>query len=271
MGFCVVMRGGGDLASGAVLRLARAGIHTVITELAQPLAVRRQVSFAEAVYSQTIEIEGQKAQLVKNPSEIFTCFQKGEIPVLIDPESKIIEELRPQVVVDGRMRKAAPDWIYPAAYFTIGLGPGFIAGENCDTAIETQRGPLLGRVYWQGSPESDTGQPEAVGNQTHTRVIRAPVTGQLETLVKIGDILTAGAPVARVGEDITIAQIPGVVRGLLHNGLQVKQGMKIGDIDPRSDPALCSLVSDKALAVGGGVMEAILSVPRLREMLWRQN
>jgi xanthine dehydrogenase accessory factor len=271
MSFCVVVRGGGDLASGVVVRLARAGIRTIVTELAQPVAVRRLVCFAQAVYTQSIEIEGVQARLVANLSEVRQAFERGFIPVLVDPEAKIVDDLHPQVVIDGRMLKREPEWRYPAEAFMIGLGPGFIAGQNCDAAIETKRGPLLGRVYWQGSPESDTGLPEKVANQSGERVLRAPKTGRLQTLVEIGDILEAGAPIARVEDSLISAKFRGVVRGLLQNGLQVEQGMKIGDLDPRSDPSLCSLVSDKALAVGGGVMEAILAVARLREAIWLRS
>jgi xanthine dehydrogenase accessory factor len=271
MSFCVVVRGGGDLASGVVLRLARAGIRTVVTELAQPVAVRRLVCFAQAVYSAAIEIEGTSARLVSNLAEVSAAYEQGLIPVLVDPEAKIINDLHPQVVIDGRMRKLAPEWSYPAEGFTIGLGPGFTAGQNCDAAIETKRGPLLGRVYWQGSPESDTGLPEPVANKAGGRVLRAPKSGLLQTLVEIGDVLAPGTPIARVEDSMISAQFQGVVRGLLHGGLYVEQGMKIGDLDPRCDPSLCSLVSDKALAVGGGVMEAILAIPRLREAIWLRS
>ncbi len=271
MSFYVVMRGGGDLASGAVLRLARAGIHTLVTELAQPVAVRRLVCFAQAIYSDGFEIEGVRARRANDLEEALDFIAQGIVPVLVDPEGKISAELQPQVIIDGRMRKQPPEQPYPPETFTIGLGPGFTAGENCDAAIETMRGPFLGRVYWQGSPEDDTGQPEPVGEQAGERVLRAPQTGSLETLVEIGDIVEAGAPLAKVAGCLLSAPFKGVVRGLLPNGLQVTGGMKIGDIDPRCDPRLCTLVSDKALAVGGGVMEAILSVPRLREALWQRR
>lgn len=253
------------------MRLARAGIRTVVTELAQPVAVRRLVCFAQAVYTTSIEIEGVQAKLVSNAAEVVEAFEQGIIPVLVDPDAKIVDILHPQVMIDGRMRKREPEWRFPAEAFTIGLGPGFFASQTCDVAIETKRGPLLGRVYWQGSPESDTGLPEKVANQSGERVLRAPKSGKLQTLVEIGDILEAGAPIAQVENSLISAKFRGVVRGLLQNGLQVEQDMKIGDLDPRCDPSLCSLVSDKALAVGGGVMEAILAVPGLRETIWLRS
>lgn len=274
--FQVVVRGGGDLASGVILRLARIGVRVIVTELPQPLAVRRLVSFAQAVYDQTIEIEGIKGQLAKRSEEFPALFAQGIVPVIIDPEGAILEQLHPQVLIDARMTKRPPELAYPAQWFTVGLGPGFTVGQNCDAAVETKRGRFLGRVYWSGSPEPDTGQPETVANHTGERVLRAPQDGILHTLVTIGDHLPAGTPIARVGGDLRVdpgcvyvyAPFQGVVRGLLNDETRVTQGMKIGDLDPRCDSSLCTLVSDKALAIGGGVLEAILSVPHLREQIW---
>jgi xanthine dehydrogenase accessory factor len=171
-------------------------------------------------------------------------------------------------LVDGRMRKQPPEADLPSAQLVIGLGPGFIAGENCDAVIETQRGPNLGRVIWQGSPQVDTGVPEGMAPYDQTRVLRAPADGILETLHEIGDQLKAGQPVARVAGKEVLAPFDGMLRGLLHPGLTVQRGLKIGDVDPRFDPLLCTRVSDKALAVAGGVLEAILSRPTLRPHLW---
>jgi xanthine dehydrogenase accessory factor len=268
MAFLVVIRGGGDLASGVILRLARAGIWVVVTELPQPLAVRRSVSFAQTVYSQKVVIEGVKAQLTLSLDNLPGLFQSGIIPVLIDPQANCLEALRPMVVVDARMRKRPPELTYPADWFSIGLGPGFVVGENCDAAVETKRGHFLGRVYWHGSPEPDTGTPESVKDREGERVIRSPETGQLEILVDIGDRVVQGSPLARVGKATVYAQFSGIIRGMMMGGLSVYEGMKIGDLDPRNDPKYCKLVSDKALAVGGGVMEAILSRKEFRGKIW---
>ena len=268
MNFLIVIRGGGDLASGVVVRLARAGIPTLITELPQPLAVRRSVSFAQAVYSQKVEIEGIRAQLTSDLEDLPGLFAKDIIPVLVDPLASCLTSVHPTVVVDARMRKRPPEMAYPGEWFSIGLGPGFTAGENCDAAIETKRGHFLGRVYWHGSPEPDTGKPKSVENREGERVIRALETGQLEPLVEIGDIVVQGTPLARVGNTTVRAQFPGIIRGMLMGGLPVNQGMKIGDLDPRNDPKYCTMVSDKALAVGGGVLEAILTRTELRAKLW---
>jgi xanthine dehydrogenase accessory factor len=265
MDFRVVVRGGGDLASGVVLRLAHAGMSVVVLELPQPLAVRRLVSFAEAVHINHIEIEGLHAGLVNDPADVSRLLQAGRIPVLVDPQADFLNVLNPQVLVDGRMLKKAPETQYPAPWTMVGLGPGFVAGKNCDAAIETQRGHFLGRVIWHGSPEDDTGQPEQVANFALERVLRAPDSGVLEARVAIGDIVEKSAILAVVKGTPVLARFRGVVRGMLRTGQAVVRGMKIGDLDPRCDPGLCSIVSDKALSIGGGVLEAILSVPRLRE------
>ncbi|MDO8970068.1 MAG: hypothetical protein Q7U74_05225, partial [Saprospiraceae bacterium] len=214
---------------------------------------------------QYIEIEGIRAELVNNPADIPNLIRTGRIPVLVDPQADLLDILKPQVLVDGRMLKLAPETVYPASWMILGLGPGFVAGINCDAAVETQRGPFLGRVIWDGSPKADTGQPEQVDNLTGERVIRAPDTGILEAYVSIGDIVESSVVLAVVNGTPVIAQFRGVMRGMLRSGQPVVRGMKIGDLDPRCDPSLCSVVSDKALAIGGGVLEAILSIPRLRQ------
>jgi xanthine dehydrogenase accessory factor len=273
----VLIRGGGDLASGVALRLYRAGLRVVITEMPQPLAVRRLVSFAEAVYSGETNVEGVAGRRVSDPTDTLSVLQvlaKGKIPVLVDPQGEAIQALHPHVVVDGRMTKRRAELIPIAIKLIIGLGPGFIAGENCHAVVETNRGHMLGRVIWQGAPEPNTGLPEAVGDRRFERVLRAAAAGVLKPIVEIGDHLEPGQLIAEVvpedgGEaQPVLAPFKGVLRGLLHPGLPVQPGLKIGDVDPRDDPSFCSLVSDKSLAVGGGVLEAILSRPELRPQLW---
>ncbi len=261
----VLVRGGGDLASGVVLRLWRAGLPVVVTELPQPLVVRRKVSFAEAVYQGRTQVDGVTA--VRVPAELSAvraAWQRGQVPVVVDPPARLRLALAPAVLVDGRMTKRPPDLGLDAAALVIGLGPGFIAGENCHAAIETMRGHTLGRVLWQGAPLPDTGLPEAVLKHQADRVLRAPADGVLETLVEIGQVVEAGTPLLRVAGEVVRAPFRGAVRGLMHSGLQVTRGLKVGDLDPRADPRYAFLVSDKALAIGGGVLEAVLSFPALR-------
>lgn len=271
MAFNILLRGGGDLASGVALRLHRAGLHVIITELPQPLAVRRLVSFAEAVYGGEITVEGIPARRIQDPTDtlnILLTLAKGKLPVLIDPEAVAIEHLHPAIVIDARMLKQPVELDKHVVQLLIGLGPGFTAGVNCHAAIETNRGPFLGRVYWQGAPEADTGLPEAVNERGAERVLRAPCDGTLATRVEICALLAAGQLVAEVAGQPVYAPFDGALRGLLHAGLEVRRDMKIGDVDPRGNPALCGLVSEKALAIGGGVLEAILARPELRRHLW---
>jgi xanthine dehydrogenase accessory factor len=263
----VIIRGGGDLATGVALRLIRSGLSVVVTEIAQPLAVRRTVAFAEAVYSGETSVEGFTAHFIKDPTDSFrilTALGKQQVPVLLDPECSAAKALHAAVVVDARMTKHAPEAIGYSPILYIGLGPGFEAGVNCQVVIETRRGPMLGRVYWNGGPDPDTGQPEG----DPQRVLRAPAEGEFITHAQIGNHLEAGQVIAEVAGETIAAPFPGVLRGLLHPGLMVARGLKVGDVDPRDDPRVCQFVSDKALSIGGGVLEAILTRTELRPQLW---
>ncbi len=269
----ILIRGGGDLATGVALRLIRTGLRVVVTEIAQPLAVRRTVSFAEAVYSGEITVEGVPAHRIPDPTDSFRILMvlgKQQIPVLVDPECTSAKALHASVVVDARMTKRPPEPIGYIPQLYLGLGPGFEAGVNCQAVVETRRGAMLGRVYWHGGPDPDTGLPEG----DPQRVLRAPADGPFIAHKQIGDHCDAGELIAEIQSSIEnqpskiLSPFPGVLRGLLHPGLIATRGMKIGDIDTRDDPHLCQMVSDKALAVGGGVLEAILTRPELRATLW---
>jgi xanthine dehydrogenase accessory factor len=263
----VLIYGGGDLASGVAARLVRAGFRVAIVELPQPLAVRRSVSFASAVYEGEFVVEGIRAVHVEHLEGVDKLFDHGNIPVLVDPNLEARKKLLPDVIVDARMTKKEPEYSHPAAPLVIGLGPGFIAGENCHAVIETMRGHYLGRVYWQGGAAPDTGLPESVQNHQAERVLRAPATGTLNNLVDIGDFVKQGDTIAIVEGQPVKANFNGLLRGLLYNGIRVQEGMKIGDLDPRTDGRMYQHISDKALAVGGGVLEAILSVSEIRSKL----
>jgi xanthine dehydrogenase accessory factor len=268
----VLLRGGGDLATGVALRLHRAGIKVIVAELAQPLAVRRAVSFAEAVYEGKHTVEEVTARLIE-PDQLPAALETSEIPVLIDSNADILTfDLRPRkfvAVIDGRLIKQPPAPLPAPVPLHIGLGPGFHAGKNCHAVIETRRSHTLGRVYWNGTTQPDSGQPEG----DMRRVLRAPSDGILTALATIGEHVEEGQIVARIQVDKpTASQIQspfaGVLRGLIHDGIPVPQGMKIGDIDPRDDASACFLVSDKALSIGGAVLEAILTRQEIREKLW---
>ena len=264
----VLIRGGGDLASGVAVRLHRAGFQVVITELAQPRVVRRSVSFAEAVFVGQTEVEGVIGELFSDLDQVKKALRLGIIPVLIDPDLEFLEVLQPEIVVDARMRKKPPERGKELATLVVGLGPGFVAGGNCHVVVETNRGHDLGRVLWEGAPQADTGIPGEVKGFGVERVLHAPGAGELISSAGIGDRVREGEVVASVNGQEVQAPFDGVLRGLLRPGSQVEQGMKIGDVDPRDDPAMVNLVSDKSRAIGGGVLEAILSCPDLRSGLW---
>jgi xanthine dehydrogenase accessory factor len=266
----VLIRGGGDLASGVAFRLYKAGFRIVITELSKPLTVRRLASFSEAIYAGEITLEGIVAKRVNeidDPLRVLQLISKGRIPVMVDPDGKSIQSVHPSVIVDARMLKSAPEALRHSAKLYIGLGPGFIGGNNCHAAIETQRGPWMGRVLWDGPAQSDSGVPESIGNIQIERVLYSPSDGSIEPVKTIGDFVQEGELVAEINHQPVIAPFKGILRGLIHPEVEIRKGMKIGDLDPRNDPDLCNHISDKALAIGGGVLEAMLSKPELRPHL----
>ena len=259
----VLIRGGGDLATGVALRLHRVGMKVLITELKQPLVIRRSVSFAEAVYSETTQVEGVTARLVNSYNLLESIWKNEEVPLLVDPDCCFLSQDRDiefplTTLVDGRMKKTSSSLPIGSAPFMVGLGPGFVVGVNADAVVETNRGHYLGRVIWRGSAQPNTGVPEGFGNQFQDRVLRSPANGVFNSERIIGEHVKSGELIGEVNGIHIRASIKGVLRGLIHPGLEVSQGMKIGDIDPRDDPEYCKYVSDKALAVGGGVLEAIL-------------
>jgi xanthine dehydrogenase accessory factor len=266
----VLIRGGGDLASGVALRLHQSGLPVLISELPRPLAVRRHVSFAEAIYDGSIQVEGCKAYRVDDPTDtlrIQSIANEGAIPVLVDPCCEAIEIFRPKVMVDGRMLKRSMARPSIPVKLLIGLGPGYIAGESCDAVIETNRGISMGRVIWEGAAEPNTFSPAPIAGHADARVLRAPVDGVIETFADIGDRIITGQTIAQVSGHFVSAPFNGILRGLIHRGLTVKRGMKIGDLDPRDNPQLCFQVSDKSLAVAEGVLEAIRSKFDLQELM----
>ena len=259
----VLVRGGGDLASGVALRLHQSGFPVMITELPKPLAVRRSVCFASAVYAGSVRVEDCLAWRVDDPIEtpllIDRIAAEGGIPVLVDPVGEAIDLFRPKVVVDGRMLKRHLAPKPNAIQMLIGLGPGFVAGENCDAVVETNRGTSMGNVIWKGPAEPNNSKPQEILGKQEERVLRAPVDGRVKTYAKIGDYVVTGQTVAEVDGHFISAAFNGVVRGMVYPGVTVRRGMRIGDLDPREDPRLCAQISDKSRAVAGGVLEAICS------------
>lgn len=260
----VVIRGAGDLASGVALRLHRAGFPVIMTEIEHPLAVRRTVSFAQAVFDGVCTVEevtGRRCSI----EEAAAVAGNNEIAVVVDPARETLRRWQPSVVVDAIMAKRNTGTHKDDAALVVALGPGFTAGVDCHAVIETDRGHNLGRVIWQGRAAPDTGEPgelPGIGRRA-SRVLRAPVAGHVIGRCVIGERIAEGAELAVVrdatdGEHPIVAPFAGVLRGLIHPTVTVTAGMKIGDLDPRADVAYCFTVSDKSLAIGGGVMEAIL-------------
>lgn len=262
-----LIRGGGDLASGVAARLHRAGFQVLVTELGQPLVVRRLVSFAEAVYAARVQVEEISGGLANSYAEVEAILQADAVAVLVDPQLECLANFVPHILVDARMRKLPPETGLDLAPLVVGLGPGFTAGVDCHAVVETLRGHTLGRVLWQGQAAPDSGEPDLVSGEGITRVLRAPADGVLVAHVAIGERVEKDALLADVAGEPLRAPFKGALRGMLHPGLMVHKGMKVGDLDPRDDPTYCRLISDKALAIGGGVLEAALSRDEIRRAL----
>lgn len=259
----ILIRGAGDLATGVAARLWRAGFAIVMTELSAPLLVRRAVALGEAIRAGQARVEDLVAYRAATLEEASDLLVAGVIPALVDPAGESIGALAPAVVVDARMAKRNLGTSRTDAGLVIGLGPGFTAGRDVHAVVETNRGHNLGRVLWNGSAEPDTGTPGLVAGKGAERVLRAPVAGRVRGNYQIGDVVEEGSVVAVVAADEQrpveiLAPFRGVLRGLIADGTTVPAGLKIGDLDPRATREHCFTISDKALAIGGGVLEAVL-------------
>lgn len=255
-----VIRGAGDIASGIALRLFRAGMQVVMCDLAVPTSIRRTVCFSEAIRLGETRVEGVRGVLCADAASARAAAAAGNVAVLVDPEAACVRELAPDALVDAILAKRNLGTTRDMAPVVIGVGPGFTAREDCDAAVETMRGHYLGRVYYEGSPIPNTAVPGLIGGYAGERVMRASADGVFEPCVEIGAQVTAGDVCATVAGEPMRATIDGVVRGLLQAGVPVRKGMKCGDVDPRCHPEYIESASDKALAVGGGVLEAILAL-----------
>lgn len=256
----VIVRGGGDIATGICHRLFQAGFNVLILDIEEPTTIRRIVAFSEAIYSREIEVEGVRAVHVKGIEDIYHEINKGNIPVYIDPTGEVIEELSPLAVVDSILAKKNLGTNMDMAPITIGVGPGFEAGKDVDLVIETKRGHYLGKVIYEGSTIPNTSIPGNILGHTEDRKITASAEGEVKPLVEIGDMVEKGQVICRVGETDVVAKISGIVRGMIIEGISVTKGYKIGDIDPRGDRENVYTISEKARAVGGGVLEGIMHI-----------
>ncbi|MFC4541456.1 selenium-dependent molybdenum cofactor biosynthesis protein YqeB [Halosolutus amylolyticus] len=256
----VVVRGGGDLGSGVVYRLHRAGFPVVVTETARPTVVRRAVAFASAMYEEAVTVQGVTARRVADVDEAIAVLADDEVPVLDDPNAAVVDDHDPLAVVDAIMAKGKTDTgtRRDLADVVVGLGPGFEAGENVDAVVETDRGHELGHVIYDGKPSPYDGEPGERRGYTHERVLRAPSAGTWSPAVEIGARVEAESIVGYVDDDPVVTEIDGLVRGLVHDGVSVSADAKLGDVDPREDVDHTK-ISDKALCLGGGVLEAVLN------------
>jgi xanthine dehydrogenase accessory factor len=256
----IVIRGAGDIATGIALRLWRAGIRVVMTDLAKPTAIRRTVCFSQAIVYGKARVEDVTAKLAAAPDEALSLLGQGFVPVLADPDGACIPYLKPNAVVDAILAKKNLGTRITDAPVVIGVGPGFCAGTDCHAVVETMRGHYLGRVIHDGPAIPNTGIPGLIGGFSGERVLRAPADGVFRQMLDIGAQVKEGDVAATVDGVPMLCTLDGVLRGILADGTPVFKGMKSGDIDPRCKVEHCYCASDKALAVGGGVLEAVLNL-----------
>ena len=259
----IIVRGGGDLATGTIYKLKKSGFSVLILEVANPSAIRRNVAFCEAVYQGTQAVEDMTCYLAQSPEQAEVFLREGKLAVLVDPSGESISKLQPLAVVDAILAKKNLGTHRGMAPITIGLGPGFEAGKDVDAVIETMRGHDLGRIIYQGKAMENTGVPGIVGGYAAERVLRSPIHGRMKAMKQLTETVKQGEIVAYIEhDDVSVpvtATIDGLLRGLLRDGYEVTEGFKIGDIDPRIDEYKnCFTISDKSRCIAGGVLEAIL-------------
>ena len=260
----IIVRGGGDIATGTIYRLWRCGFPLLVLEVEHPMAIRRTVSVCDAIYEGQAKIEGMKCRRVSTLEEAEQVRKEGDVPIAVDPTGAFITAWKPDVVVDAILAKKNLGTNRQMASCTIALGPGFTAGVDVDYVVETMRGHNLGRIYESGTAIPNTGVPGIIGGYAAERVIHSPATGMLRNVHHIGDTVEAGEALAYIeteeGKQVPVpATITGLLRGLIRNEFPVTTGLKIADIDPRkSEYAKCFTISDKARSIGGSVLEAIL-------------
>jgi len=259
IGDIVIVRGGGDVASGAIQKLHRSGFRVLVLEIQNPTSIRRTVCFSEAIFNSEMNIEGVKSVFVKNEEEIYNAWNENNIPVIVDPVGLYIKILKPKVVLDAIIAKKNTGMRRNLAPITIAIGPGFVAGKDVDIVIESNRGHNLGKLIFQGEADENTGNPGNIEGFTVDRVLYSPCRGLFKTQYKIGDIVKKGDVVAWVDNENIHAKIDGLIRGLIRSDTIVAEGFKVGDIDPRVKQIKnCYSISDKARAIGGAVLEAVM-------------
>lgn len=259
----VIVRGAGDIASGTIVRLFRCGFKVIVLETEYPSAIRRTVSFSDAVYDGKKTVEGVTAEKIGSFDECSSAWERGHVPLLIDPQCRVLDDVTPWVLIDAILAKRNCGITKAMAALTIGLGPGFVAGEDVDVVIETSRGHNLGRIIKTGPAICNTGIPGVIAGVSRERVIHAPCSGTLSIIRDIGSRVKKGETIAQVDDTPVTATINGIVRGMIRDQFQVAKRLKIADIDPRVEELdNCFTISDKARCISGGVLEVILSLRR---------
>lgn len=253
----IIIRGAGDLATGSAIRLRKSGFPVIMLEIEKPTVIRTTVSFATAVFNGQQTVEGVTAVRCSKEDAIKTAFD-GNVPVVVDPECECIKMFEPEVVIDAILAKRNCGTTKDMAPFVLALGPGFTAPLDCHAVVETQRGHTLGMVIYNGSAIENTGIPGIIGGVGKERVLHAPCSGIFKSVSKIGDIVSAGSTIAYVDNTPVVTEIGGKVRGMLTDGLCVPTGFKVADVDPRGAETDHTTCSDKARAISGGVLEAVL-------------
>ena len=267
----IIVRGGGDLATGTIYKLKKSGFPVLILEVENPSAIRRNVAFSEAIYQGQQTVEDMTCFLADSLQQAEDFLQEGKLTILVDPKGEAIANLKPLAVVDAIIAKRNLGTAKTMAPITVALGPGFVAGEDVDAVVETKRGHNLGRVIWSGSAAPNTGVPGLIGGFGKERVMHSPAQGILKNVKKITDTVTKGEVIAVIetGSDMVPveASLDGILRGLIRDGYPVTKGFKIADIDPRSEEyENCFTISDKARCIAGGVLEAILQLKKEKNL-----
>lgn len=260
----VVIRGAGDVATGIGHRLHRCGYKVLHLDIQKPLVIRRTVAFTQAIFDGEAEVDGVKCKLVENIKDIKSAFENDYVAVMVDPKAEIINELKPDVVVDSIIAKKNLGTNQAMAKTTIAIGPGFEAGKDVDVVVESNRGHFLGSIILDGYAAPNTGEPGNIGGFTSERVIRAGADGRIRNVREIGDIVKQGEPIAYIGQTVVEASLDGILRGLITDGTKVYKGLKIADVDPRGERSYCYTITEKARAIGGAVVEGILHMEKLR-------
>ena len=262
----IIVRGGGDVATGSIQKLHRVGFKVLVLDIEKPTCIRKKVAVSQAIFDGKIQIEDILAEKASEFCQIEEIFDRGNIPVFVDPNVRVLEKLKPLALVDGIIAKKNLGTSKKMAPITVGLGPGFIAGVDCDVVVETNRGHDLGRVIFEGPASANTGNPGNIEGYTTERILRSPADGYLEIIKDIGDVVKKDEVVGKVNGHYLKSNLDGMIRGMINEGVYVNKDMKVGDVDPRVIPRNANTISDKARLIGGGVLEAVLILKRRRKL-----